>query len=71
MFWPTTNGASTIYKVVLRPFLVKYQDQIDKHVDRVEEGFDDAMKYAKDKAPGAAMSAASYGMQKASEIKSQ
>ena len=25
MFWPTTNGASTIYTVVLRPFLVKYQ----------------------------------------------
>ena len=51
----------------MAPFLRKYEDSIDKHVDKVEEGFDDAMKYAKEKAPGAAMSAAAMGMQKASK----
>ena len=40
MFWPTTNGALTIYNSVLAPFLRKYQAKIDKHVDNVEKGFD-------------------------------
>ena len=47
MFWPTTNGAQTIYKTVLKPLLVKYQDDIDRHVDKFEDGVSETITKVK------------------------
>ena len=69
MFWPTTNGALTIYNTVLAPFLRKYQDKIDKHVDSVEKKFDEGVRFAKDKAPGVMAQAGAAAFTKASEMK--
>ena len=69
MFWPTTNGARVIYNTVLAPFLRKYQDKIDKHVNNVEGGFDKGLKYVKDKAPGAMAQAGAAAFQKMNEQK--
>lgn len=47
MFWPSTNGAQTIYKTILKPFLIKYQSDIDKQVERFEEGVGDTISKVK------------------------
>ena len=47
MFWPSTNGAQTIYKSVLKPFLIKYQTDIDRGVEKFEEGIGDTITKVK------------------------
>jgi len=38
MFAPQFNGATVIYKLILRPVLLKYQDRIEEFIDSIKKG---------------------------------
>jgi len=74
--WPIpNNGATVVYKKILRPFLLKNEEKIDARLDKVtgkvNKYVDDAKREAADFADSSAGVMLSAGAQVATETASQ